>query len=73
MGRPFSQNGRRFNTFNSKPKGKRHLGIPRRRREDNGRMDIKEIGINTNNWVDSARDMDYWRAHVNAPLNLGVL
>jgi hypothetical protein len=33
-------------------------------------MDLKEIGINTRNWVDLAKDRDYWRAHVNAALNL---
>ena len=35
-------------------------------------MDFKEIDINTNNWVDSAQDTDYWRALVNAALNLRV-
>jgi len=35
-------------------------------------MDLKEIGINTRNWIDSAQDMDYWRALVNAALNLRV-
>ena len=34
--------------------------------EDNIRMYIKEIGINTRNWVDSAKDRDYWRGLVNA-------
>ena len=33
-------------------------------------MDLKEIGINTKNWVDSAQDSDYWRALVNDALNL---
>ena len=33
-------------------------------------MDFKEIGINTRNWVDSAQDRDYWKALVNATLNL---
>ena len=33
-------------------------------------MDLKEIGINSRNWVDSAQDRDYWRALVNATLNL---
>ena len=35
-------------------------------------MDLKEIGINTGNWLDSAQDRDYWRALVNAALNLRV-
>ena len=54
-----------------KPTGKRPLGRPRRRWEDNIRMDLKEVGINTGNWVNLARDRDYWRALVNA-LNLRV-
>ena len=36
------------------------------------KMDLKEIGINTRNWVDSAQDKDYWRSIVNATLNLLV-
>ena len=47
-------------------------GNPRRRWEDNIRMDLEEIGINAGNWVDSAQDRDYWRALVNAALNLRV-
>ena len=39
-----------------KPTEKRPLGRPRRRWEDNIREDLKEIGINTRNWVDSAQD-----------------
>jgi hypothetical protein len=34
-------------------------------------MNLKEIGINTRNWVDSIQDRDYWRALVNAVLKLG--
>ena len=55
-----------------KPTGKRPLGKPRRRWEDNIRMDLEEIGISVGNWVDSAQDIDYWRALVNASLNLRV-
>ena len=55
-----------------KPTGKRALGRPRRRWEDNIRMGLEEIGINAGNWVDSAQDRDYWRALVNAALNLRV-
>ena len=48
------------------------LGRPRRRLEENIRMNLEEIGINAGNWVDSAQDRDYWRALVNAALNLRV-
>ena len=45
-----------------------------RRWEDNNvRIDLKQIGINTRNWVDSAQDRDYWIAFVNVALNLRVL
>ena len=40
-----------------KPIGKRPLGRPRRRWEVNIKMDLKEIGINTRNWIDSAQDI----------------
>ena len=46
--------------------GKRPLGRPRRRWEENIRMDLKEIGNNTRNWVYLTQDRDYWRALVNA-------
>ena len=48
------------------------LWRPRSRWEDNTRMDLEEIGINAENWVDSAQDRNYWRALVNAALNLRV-
>ena len=51
-------------------KGKIPLGRPRRRWEDNIRSDFKEIGINTSNWVDSAKVRNYWRSLVNAVLSL---
>ena len=47
-------------------------GNPRRRWEYNIRMDLEEIGINEGNWVDLAQGRDYWRALVNAALNLRV-
>ena len=61
-----------FKILTGKPTGKRPLGSPRRRWEDNIRMDLEEIGINAGNWVDSAQDRNYWRALVNAALNLRV-
>ena len=55
------------------PTGKRPLGRPRSRWEDNIRMDLEEIGINARNWVDySVQDRNYWRALVKAALNLRV-
>ena len=48
-----------FKILTGKPAGKRPLGRPRSRWEDNIRMDLKELGINTRNWDDSAQDMDY--------------
>ena len=58
-----------FRILTGTPAGKRSLGRPRRRCEDNIRMDLKEIGITTRNWVDLAQDRNYWRALVNAALN----
>ena len=59
-----------FKILTSKPTGKRPLGRPRRRWEDNIRMVLE--GINARNWVDSAQDRNYWRALVNEALNLWV-
>jgi hypothetical protein len=61
-----------FKILTRKPTEKRPLGRPRRRWEDNIRIDLKEICINTRNWVDSAQDRDYWRALVIAALNFRV-
>ena len=61
-----------FKMLMGKLTGKRPLGRPRRRWEDNIRMDLEVIGTNTRNWVGSAQDRDYWRALVNTALNLRV-
>ena len=61
-----------FKILIGKPTGKRTSGRPRRRCEDNIRMDLERIGINAGNWVDSAQDRNYWRALVNETLNLLV-
>ena len=45
-----------FKILTGKPTGKRLLGRPRRKWEDNIRIDLKEIAINTKNWVDSTQD-----------------
>ena len=54
------------------PTGRRPLGRPRRRWEENIRMDLEDIGINTGSWVDLAQDRNYWRALVNAALKLRI-
>ena len=61
-----------FKILTAKPTGKRPLGRPRRRWEDNNRMDLEEIGVNAGNWVGSTQGRDYWRALVNVALNLRV-
>ena len=52
--------------------GKRPLGRPRHRWEDNIRIDFEEIDINAGNWVDSTQDRNDWRALGNAALNIRV-
>ena len=59
-----------FKILSGKPTEKGLLGRPRRGWEDNIRMDLKEIGINARDWIDSVQDRDYWRALVNSALNL---
>ena len=61
-----------FKILIGKPTVKRSLGRPRRRCEDNIKMDVEEIDIDAGNWVDSTQDRDYWRAFVNAALNLRI-
>jgi hypothetical protein len=55
-----------------KPDGKRPLGRPRRRWEDNIRMDLQEVGSGGLDWIGLAQDGDRWRAFVNAVMNLWV-
>jgi hypothetical protein len=55
-----------------RPEGKRPLGRPRRKREDNIKMDLREIGINGANWIQLAQDRVQWRACVNTVMNLRV-
>ena len=55
-----------FKILTGIPAGKRPLGRPRCKWKDTIRMDLKEIGIITRNWVDSAQARNYWRALVNA-------
>jgi hypothetical protein len=54
-----------------RPEGRRPLGRPRRRWEDNIKMDLQEVGWGMD-WIELAQDMDRWRALVNAVINLRV-
>jgi hypothetical protein len=55
-----------------KPEGRRPLGRPRRRREDNIKMDLREVGWGGMYWISLAEDRDRWRALVNEVMNLQV-
>jgi len=55
-----------------KPEGKRPLGRPRRRWEDNIKMDVQELGCEAIDWIELAQDRDRWRALVNAVMNFRV-
>jgi hypothetical protein len=52
--------------------GKRPLGRPRRRWEDNIKLDLREIGIDGANWIQLAQDRVQWRDFVNAMMNFRV-
>jgi hypothetical protein len=55
-----------------RPEGKRPLGRPRRRWEDNIKMDLREIGIDGANWIQLAQDRVQWWVFVNTVMNLRV-
>ena len=55
-----------------KPEGKRPLGRPRRRWEDSVKMDLKEVGLEYEDWIGLVHDRDRWRALVSAVRNLRV-
>jgi len=54
------------------PEGKRPLGRPRRRGEDNIKIELQGVGCGDMDWIDLAQDRDRWRALVNAVMNLWV-
>ena len=56
----------------AKPEGKSPLGRPRRRWEDNIKMDVQGVGSGSMDWIELAQDRDRWRALVNAVMNLQV-
>jgi len=55
-----------------KPEGKRPLGRPKSRWEDNIKIDLQEVVCGGMDWIDVAQDRDRWRALVNAVMNLRV-
>jgi hypothetical protein len=55
-----------------KPEGKRVLGRPRRRWEDNIKMDLQEVGCGGKEWIEMAQDRDKWQALVNVVMNFLV-
>ena len=55
-----------------KPEGKRPLGRPRRRWEDNIKMDFQEVGGGCGDWMELAQDRDRWWALVSTVVNLRV-
>jgi hypothetical protein len=55
-----------------RPEGRRPLGRPRRKWEDNIKMNLREIGFGDVDWIHLAQDRDRWRALVNTVMNIGV-
>jgi len=61
-----------YRVMMGKPEGKRPLGRPWCRWEDNIKMDLQEVGCGGMDWIELAQDRDRWRALVNEVMNLWV-
>jgi len=61
-----------FSGMVGKPEGKRPLARPRRRWEDNIKMDLQEVGCGGLDWIELAQDRDRWRSLANTLMNLRV-
>jgi hypothetical protein len=61
-----------YNILVGRPEGRRPLGRPGRRWEDNIKMDLSEIGFGDVDWINWAQDRDRWQALVNTVMNLLV-
>jgi len=75
MGGGCSAHGERrgvYRVLMGKPEEKRPLARPRRRWEDNFKIDLQEVGCGGMDWIDLAQDRDRWRALVNAVMELRV-
>ncbi|KAJ4447195.1 hypothetical protein ANN_09197 [Periplaneta americana] len=72
-GRHVARKGESRNAYRvlvGRPEGKRPLGRPRRRGEDNIKIDLREVGYDDRDWINLAQDRDQWRAYVRAAMNL---
>jgi hypothetical protein len=75
MGRTCGTYGERRGVYRAlvgKPEGRRLLERPRRRWEDNIKMDLREVGWGRMDWINLAQDRDRWWALVNTVTNLRV-
>jgi hypothetical protein len=63
---------RRSQGFGGEIRGKTPLGIPRRKWEDNIKMDLQEVGFGGMDWIELTQDTDSWWTLVNAAMNLRV-
>ena len=61
-----------YRVFVGKPEGKRPHGRPRRRWEDNIKMNLQEVRCGVMDWIDLVQDRDSWRVFLNAVMNLRV-
>ena len=61
-----------YSVLVGKPEGKGTIGRPRRRWEDNIKMDHQEVGCGGMDWIELAQDKERWRALVTAVMNLRV-
>jgi len=72
VGHAGERRGEAYRVLVGKPEEKRLLGRPRRRWEDNIKMDLQEVGCGGIDWIELAQDRDRWRTLVNAVMNLQV-
>jgi len=61
-----------YRVLEGKPGGKRPLGRPRHRWEDNIKMNLQEVGCGRMDWIELAQYRDRWRALATAVMNLWV-
>ncbi|KAJ4426744.1 hypothetical protein ANN_26543 [Periplaneta americana] len=62
-----------YRVLDVRPEGKRPLGRPRHRWEDNIKMDLREVGYDDRDWINLAQDRDEWWAYVRAAMNLRII